>query len=412
MANQPHNEAGRMIWLLGGYMWLFIHRPFEVWPWLGELRIERMYMIATILYWAICADKRWLSCRSNVPVFLLAGTLFLASLTSPYADFAYVEDWFKILVFYVLLITSIKNDRELAILVAAFVCITALYELHSLREFFCGRYQYAMGVKRMVGVDVTLSHPNSFGASVVYALPFLYPVWPLSVERWEKLAVVGAFALGVACVMLTGSRSSFVGLVALVAAGVLMSRYRWRVLLVLLVAAPVVWINLRPDLQKRYLTMIDPSYGPASAQQSAEGRTKSFWEGMENFAENPLFGAGLGLHRAKTGMATHNVYSEAMGELGLPGLLVLIGFAWAYAADFLEARRLRGDAYEVDEIFLYRICIAATGTCLMLFLLGWGGHNLMRYNWLWCGAFAGAAVHFLRQRVCDRKEDNYEDIHA
>ncbi len=24
-----------MIWLLGGYMWLFIHRPFEVWPWLG-----------------------------------------------------------------------------------------------------------------------------------------------------------------------------------------------------------------------------------------------------------------------------------------------------------------------------------------------------------------------------------------
>ena len=24
-----------MIYLLIGYMWLFVHRPFEVWPWLG-----------------------------------------------------------------------------------------------------------------------------------------------------------------------------------------------------------------------------------------------------------------------------------------------------------------------------------------------------------------------------------------
>lgn len=24
-----------MIWLLVGYMWLFIHRPFEVWLWLA-----------------------------------------------------------------------------------------------------------------------------------------------------------------------------------------------------------------------------------------------------------------------------------------------------------------------------------------------------------------------------------------
>ncbi len=391
-----------MIWLLGGYMWLFIHRPFEVWPWLGELRVERIYMLVTILYWAICADKRWLSCRSNVPVFLLAGAFFLASQTSPYADFAYVEDWFKILVFYVLLITSIKSERELTILVAAFVCITALYELHSLREFFCGRCKYAMGVKRMVGVDTTLSHPNSFGASVVYALPFLYPAWTLAAKQWQKLAIIGVLGLGVACVMLTGSRSSFVGLAALGLGGVLMSRYRWKVLPLLALAAPIVWFSLRPDLQNRYLSLIDPTKGVGAAEASAEGRTQSFWDGMKGFAENPLSGTGLGSYRVKTGFATHNVYNQALGELGLLGLLVLIGFAWAYAADFFEARRLRGDSREVSETFLYRVCIASFGTCLMLFLLGYGGHNLMRFNWLWCGAFAGAAVHFLRQRAYER----------
>ncbi len=401
-----------MLWLLVGYMWLFIHRPFEVWPWLGELRIERVYMLATIAYWAVCAPKMWLSCRNNVPVALLAATFFLASQLSPYATFAYVEDWFKILVFYVLLITSIQNERELRILVVAFVCIAALYELHTLREFLLGRCKYEMGVKRMIGIDVTLSHPNSMGASVDYALPFLYPMWTLAAKRWQRLAIVGAFVLGATCVLLTGSRSSFVGLAALVLVGIVLSRYRWRVLPLLLLAAPIIWMSLRGDLQNRYMSLIDPSKGVGFAQASAEGRTKSFLDGMQSFAANPLFGAGLGSYYAKTGFYTHNVYNEAMGELGFPGLLILIGFAWAFGADFFEARRLRGDSLDVDEVFLYRVCVAATGTCLMLFFLGWGMHNLMRCNWLWCGAFSGAAVQFLRQRAWASATDQEDVLYA
>ena len=34
-----------MRWLLIGYMFLFIDRPFEVWPWLGDLHVERVYML-------------------------------------------------------------------------------------------------------------------------------------------------------------------------------------------------------------------------------------------------------------------------------------------------------------------------------------------------------------------------------
>lgn len=387
-----------MIWILVGYMWLFVHRPFEIWPWLGAMHVERIYMIATIIYWALASPKTWLSCRSNVPTFLLAGTFLFASQTSPYAGFAYVEDWFKILVFYILLITSIQSERELRILVVAFVCITALYELHTLREFVCGRCKYEMGVKRLIGVDVTLSHPNSMGSSVDYALPFLYPVWTLATKRWQRLAVAGAFILGATCVLLTGSRSSFTGLAVFVFCGVMMSRYRWRILPVIALAVPIVWMSLREDLQNRYLSLIDPSKGVGAAQGSAEGRTQSFLDGMQSFMENPLFGAGLGSYRARTGFATHNVYNEAMGELGILGLLVLIGFAWAFVGDFLEIRRLRIDPFAQDEVFLYRVGVATLGACLMLFFLGWGAHNLMRYNWMWCGAFSGAAVYYLRQR--------------
>ena len=44
-----------MPWLLVGYMFLFVHRPFEVWPVLGDLRVERIYMLVMIVAWTVAA---------------------------------------------------------------------------------------------------------------------------------------------------------------------------------------------------------------------------------------------------------------------------------------------------------------------------------------------------------------------
>lgn len=397
-----------MIYLLVGYMWLFIHRPFEIWPALAAVRIERVYMLMVLAYW-VTQPIVWRPCRSHWPVFLLAGIYLIASQTSPYASFAMVEDWFKVFVLYVLLVTSIKTERDLQLVVVSCVCVFGLYELHSLREYFNGRGVYRMGTWRMVGVDVTMSDPNSFGASVNYMLPFLYPVWTLAKERWQKLAIGGLVGLSIGCIMLTGSRSSFAALLFLAAVVALTSPYRWRILTALVLILPLIWVNLRPDLQDRYLTLIDPSRGPENAEASAEGRTQSFWDGMQSFAENPLFGAGLGSYLAKTGFQTHNLYNSAMGELGIFGLAVLIGFAWCFVANYLEARQLYLPD-DRDEVFLYRVCVAGLLSCLLLFLLGWGGHNLGRYNWLWFGAFSSMAIYFLRERASLLAEADDESV--
>ena len=68
-----------MIWLLGGYMWLFVHRPFEVWPWLGELQIERVYMILTVLFWAVQPNKRLVPNRIHA-AFAVVGVAALVEL--------------------------------------------------------------------------------------------------------------------------------------------------------------------------------------------------------------------------------------------------------------------------------------------------------------------------------------------
>src|SRR5690606_9753335 len=100
-----------------------------------------------------------------------------------------------------------------------------------------------------------------------------------------------------------------------------------------------------------------------------------------------------------------NVYNEAMGELGLFGLGVLVTYAWAFVGNWRESTRLvkacdaGGEPPDPDLLFLHRVSVAAMLTCLMLFLLGWAGHNLGRYNWLWSGAFSGIALNHLRGHV-------------
>ena len=85
-----------MIYLLIGYMWLFIHRPFEVWPWMAELRIERVYMLITIAYW-LTQPKSWASNRINKGVGLLVVSFVLSTIASPYVGFGHtiVQNWFQ-----------------------------------------------------------------------------------------------------------------------------------------------------------------------------------------------------------------------------------------------------------------------------------------------------------------------------
>src|SRR5262249_29292583 len=152
-----------------------------------------------------------------------------------------VEDWFKILVFYLLLVMVVHDERALKRMVFAFLVIMSVYMAHSLREYLSGRHTYRMGIGRMIGVDKSLGDPNSFGASIVYALPFVTPFW-LCYPNWKMRGfLAGYVAISMLCIALTGSRSAFVGLLLWGLVTVLGSRWRWRLVVPAVLAAPLLW---------------------------------------------------------------------------------------------------------------------------------------------------------------------------
>ena len=401
-----------MIWLLGGYMWLYVHRPFEVWPALGVLQIERVYMVVMLVVWMVTPNKGWVPNRIHYALGIFTLLLTASWLLSPYMDKPLctdtIENYFKVVVFYVLVLSTVRDERGLRLLILLFLGAVGLYMAHSMLEFIHGRYQWRMGIRRMIGVDQTYNDPNAFASSLLYTLPLTMPLWATRPSLFLRVVLVG-YTLGVcACVALTGSRSGFVGLCVL-SMLVLLVTVRRKALVVVLggivgtAGLGLAVVALPAELQNRYLTLIDSSYGPKNAAVSASGRMDGLMYGIEAWEKSPLLGHGPRAFDFATGRmgGAHNLYGQVLSEMGTLGALALAGLVLCFVLNWLEVWRFYRDHPDQPGDFSFHVSRAIGLILVLLLLLGWSGHTLYRYNWQWFAAFQAIAVYCVRKRASE-----------
>jgi O-antigen ligase len=394
-----------MRWVLIGYMFLFIHRPFEIWPVLGDLHIERIYMIGALLALLVYSGKKWMPNGQHFAYLAFAGAVLVCWLGSRWTDKGQdtVENYFKILIFYLLLVLAVHDEAGLRHLLLGFLAVMALYMLHSLREYIAGRHVFRMGICRLIGVDQAMGDPNTFGASIVYALPFVVPLWLCNPSRTLRWFLAGYVVLSFVCVGLTGSRSSFLGLVLCVAVTVLRSRWRWALVVLSVVAAPAMWAALPPSLQNRFETIIHPEVGPANAIVSGEGRLVGLQTGLQLFGASPITGVGPGAWRPATGLAleSHNLCGQLLGEMGGLGAVTFAAILLCFWVNLRGVRTAYRRHPEWERDFPYHVAGAVGLAIFLLLFEGNFGHNLFRYSWLWFGGFLIIARHCVRQREAE-----------
>jgi len=257
----------------------------------------------------------------------------------------------------------------------------------------------------MIGVDTTYGDPNAFAASLLYSLPMTIPLWAMRPPKPLRILLV-CFTGGVCiCLALTGSRTGFVGLVVLTMM-VLLVTVRRKALVLLSavlvggVGAALATTVLPDDLQNRYLTLFDSSYGPKNAQLSASGRMAGLVHGFEAWEKSPLLGHGPRGFDFATGRlgGAHNLYGQIISEVGAVGALVFIALISCFVLNWLEVWRFYRNHPEEPRDFVFYASRSLGLILVLLLLLGWAGHTLYRYNWWWFAAFQAIAVHCVRQR--------------
>ena len=174
------------------------------------------------------------------------------------------------------------------------------------------------------GLEGLTGNPNT---SVMWALstvPGFY--WVVVRGRDLKLRVLAIAGLAAVALtsLLSPSRGGLISIAAFFLTLLAFRRTRgWGLILTL--AAVVLAVQLVPDWLWRSFAVI--------AQEGPGGRLKNLWPaGWTTFQKNPWFGSGLGTNElAISGMlsltsSVHNAPLAIAIEVGLPGLLLYLGF--------------------------------------------------------------------------------------
>lgn len=391
-----------------GYMFLFIFRPFEVWPQLAELRIERAYMLFALSVFVFKEKNEGVANKLHFYILALCALVILSPVFSPYpaATENQVQEYLKYLVFYFMLLYGIRTREQLEQVLIGFLGVMLVYEGKSLWEFLInGRHMFRMGIVRLIGVDEAFSDPNTFAASIAYSLPFAFMFLRYRSEIYSRrlvlTGVILLLAVSATCVVFTGSRSGQLAFLAVL----LMewTRAKRKILLAGFFAGVLVgvWSVMPAQYQGRFESIWKPEATDATAEESAQGRVEGIKDGFALAKKRPLFGFGAGtfgeargLVGELQGLAAHSLYGQVMGELGLVGsmLLILISVSiWRQAA---ALRRDCVSGKTGPPSFYCLLSIAVAQTLLLLLFLGFSGHNLYRHTWLWIAAFIMLAVHF------------------
>jgi O-antigen ligase len=400
-------QRSLIFFLLCGYMFLSIERPWEIWETLGEIRFERIYMIALIIFFTIWSHKQF---KWHVLHYWIIGFLLLHFALAPFAfngqgavDQGF--EYFKMVLFYFLIVSTINNKFELRYFVFAFILSMSVYMVHSLREFILGRHVFRMDITRMIGVDQTYGDPNAFSASVVFSLPFLLALWRTETRRLFQAGYLLYGALAAVCIVLTGSRAGFVCLSLFLVLSVwslaAKKRFLWMGAVVL---AMMLFLALIPEEKRtRIETLWNPEAGPTSAQASAEGRIEGLKSGLRMFLARPLTGVGAGkenfigyrIHYDDgSPNQAHNLLGELLGEFGVLGGLVFLGQVAALVVTARSVQKLARVWPGEFDPFLAAVSTACIHTVLLLLASGFFGHNLYRPHWLWIAAWTILAENF------------------
>jgi O-antigen ligase len=312
----------------------------------------------------------------------------------------------KAVIFYFYTVAFMRTPADLRRLVAVFVAcqtwrvVEPLY-LH-ITEGYWGSVAYMEGgaemLERLSGAPSDVVNPNGLAFVICSVLSFALL---LGKRTWKGVLVVAVLTpVCLYALMLTGSRTGFLGL-AVVYLGVLLKAKRRLLVAVVGVAAAAYGASmLDAGLQDRYLSII--GFGSKNVA-TAEGRLVGLAQDFSVALNRPLFGHGLGtsaeanFHYSGYGQLSHNLYTEVAQELGFVGLTVFLWLMVSISRSFLATGRLARERANEDT-FLTDLIDALQVWFAVVLLFSLASYGLSSYEWYLLAGFSMVIARL----ICDQ----------
>ncbi len=316
---------------------------------------------------------------------------------------------FKFAMLAFLTVVYVESPKYMKWFLAAFLFSIFYITLESVQGLLDGGlYWENQGVMRLHGAVPLYAHPNSLGGVALGVLPYVYYLWPHTPRWYLRLCLLALATTSSICVIYSGSRTAYLGLVGLVVWMFYTSPRKGRFLLRLAVVGVLI-VSLLPD---QYIERFKSIGGKEKEGNSKGTRLEIISDAWTIFLENPL-GIGVASFPAKRmerfgrEQDTHNLYLEVATNLGIQGLVVFLTMVGALmlvlhraARDFESQRRklvllarhgvppsLRRLLSRQDRDLQFLVAVAhATGAFIFArLILGLFGMDLYEIYW-WFGS--------------------------
>ncbi len=395
------------------YLVIFIVRPGEQWPALDAFRVERLVGAFTlaIMAFGIFREKGSLvvdGSRQTLGLFAIVIAMVLSVPGSYWVTGSAdrVVDMLKIVALYLMIVHLVDSRSRLRVFLVLYLVLLAYIGFTALYDFHTGTYLYAQGIDRIIGRTSASDNPNALGTTTAALLPVLFGLIRVSRSTWIRFFLLVWVVASIYIILLTGSRASFLALMAGVGHLIWQSRHRTAWILIAIAIAPVVFVSMPEQYRERYTTIADAASG--SFDGSTEGRFDAWVAGAHMLSDRPFFGVGAGCfgvahaYTYSTGFTrswteAHSLYVQVPAEIGLVGAVAFAFFLFSMIRINRTAAgeiRARGPDWDLESVLLNGLWSGI----MVLLIAGVFGHSLFRTTWYEYAAI-GLAVYRIHRSL-------------
>jgi len=301
---------------------------------LGTLRFEFLVGIVVIILVSMEFAKRKPNIGGAQDVIIMIGLLFGAMIVqlplaaAPVLARTIFNDRvikFAFLTYF--MAVMIESPNQLRWFLAIFLFSVFYITLEAFQGLLSGGLVWqSQGIMRLHGAVPIYMHPNSLSGVAMGSLPYVVFLFR-HVKYWYlKLALLGGTGTALVCIVYSGSRTGYLGLIAFVLWWWFQSEKKVRFFLLALVLGVAV-VNILPQ---QYIERFESITGEEKEGASKASRILILKDAWTVFLENP---AGVGvasfpavrMKRFGRFQDTHNLYMEVATNLGIQGLIIFIG---------------------------------------------------------------------------------------
>jgi O-antigen ligase len=381
---------------------VYIVQPGELYPSLAPLHLERTLAIFVLVSFFGHGNRlRFPQVTRWFLTFYGAMILAIPLAFWPGNSLAACVAFGEIVVFHLLTVSLLTSEDRIRKYIVLTVALMGWQAGSSMLLYMEGVRTFAMGVERAGGITSSGGDANTLGITLVTAMPLECLLMTKGNTKKIRLLGLAVFLVSLCTIVSTGSRTAFFTFMLCVSLLVLADwRKRLKLLPILVVAAPLLWLIIPQQYKARYETVEH-----LADDDSYQNRVLSWEGGIQMFLHNPLTGVGPDNYTDANGekywpgrprhfLNAHSLFFKLIAELGIVGFISFVGYLlslFKLNRHVLRERKDRTNDTVVQRFPLYcQVCL------LLLLFTGYSAHNLYRSTWFVLGSIS-ASIGALKQ---------------